>query len=100
MSEHVPLTPRIGAGLFSLVVCSILGSNARLIYIIFVSVADTIHVYLLSHMFWNFLVHGRSVGLIILLKLKWSVSPPPRLLNTNGQFVRRQLMVNPTLFLP
>jgi len=30
-------------------------------------------VYLLSHMFWNFLVHGRSIGISVLLRLPWQL---------------------------
>jgi len=40
----------------------------------FLCAADTIHVYLLSHMFWNFLVHGRSIGFSILLRLPWQLT--------------------------
>jgi len=41
--------------------------------VVFLYVADTIHVYLLSHMFWNFLVYGRTVGFSILLRLPWQL---------------------------
>jgi hypothetical protein len=34
-------------------------------------------------MFWNFLVHGRSIGFTILLKLPWSVSLSSFLLGIN-----------------
>jgi len=41
----------------------------------FLCVADTLHIYLLSHMFWNFLVYGRFVGFSILVKLPWQLTP-------------------------
>jgi len=39
----------------------------------FLCVVDTLHVCLLSHMFWGFLVYGPSVGFSILLKLPWQL---------------------------
>jgi len=45
-------------------------------FILFASAADTLHVFLLSHMFWHFLIYGRSIGFLVLLRLPWSISPP------------------------
>ncbi|KIM81870.1 hypothetical protein PILCRDRAFT_821230 [Piloderma croceum F 1598] len=51
------------------------GDNRATKYLVsFLFFADTLHVYLLSHMFWNFLVYGRSVGFIILLRLPWQLT--------------------------
>ena len=83
-------------GLLPLVACSSLRSSARLIF--FVSVADTLHVYLLSHMFWDFLVRGRFIGFSVLLELPWFVPCLPILPNNNDQVALRRLMVSPLSF--
>lgn len=43
-------------------------------FVLFASVADTFHVFLLSHMFWHFLIYGRSIGFLVLTWLPWSFS--------------------------
>jgi hypothetical protein len=99
VSRHFQLTPRNGIGLFLVVACLVLGFSARVTYFI-VSVADTLHIYLLCHTFWDSFVTGKAAGLIVLSKLKWSVFLSSDLLNTKSEVVRRQLIVKPTLFLP
>jgi len=99
VSWHFQLTQRNGIGLFLVVAYSILGPSACVTYFI-VSVADTLHIYLICHTFWSLFVIGKAAGLIVLLRLKWSVSLSPCLLNTKSQVVRRQLIVSRNLFLP
>ena len=80
MSKCVRLTTMIGIGFFPLV-GSAFGSLSQQslsdrFFILFASVADTFHVVLVSHMFWHFLVYGRSIGFLVLLTLPWSIYLP------------------------
>ena len=99
MFRHLKLTLKNGIDRFLVVACLVLRSGACVTYFI-VSVADTLHIYLLCHTFWNFFVIGKAAGLLVLLKLKWSVSFSPDVVNTKGELVHRQLIVKPNLFGP